>query len=112
MGFAYIAFSALALALLFGSPAARAWTIDGQSGNNSDGTARFADPDQDLDKLTEPGAGPTGTGNRAAPTVSFGIRRTDSPYSRTNPLASRRVEPPSAVHGDDSHLFWGNSRYR
>lgn len=111
MRFAYIAFSALALALLFGSPAARAWTIDGQSGNNSDGTARFADPDQDLDKPTAPD-GPTGIGNRAAPTVSFGIRRTDSPYSHTNPFASTRVEPSSAVHGDDSHLFWGNSRYR
>jgi hypothetical protein len=39
MRFPYIAFSALALAVLF-APAARAWTIDGQSGNNSDG--RFA----------------------------------------------------------------------
>jgi hypothetical protein len=56
MRFSCVVFSAFALAILFGSPAARAWTIDSQSGNNNDGTARFADPDQDVDKLTDPGA--------------------------------------------------------
>ena len=112
MRFPYIAFSALALAVLFGSPAARAWTIDGQSGNNSDGNARFADPDQDVDKLTDPGASTSGTGNPAASTVSFGVRQTDTPYSRTNAFGSTRVDPPRALRGDDSHLFWGNSRYR
>src|SRR5512147_1056096 len=107
MRFSRVVFSALALAILFGSPAARAWTIDGQSGNNNDGSARFADPDQDIDKLTDPGAS-----NPATPTVSFGVRQTDSPYSRTNPFGSTRIDPLPALHGDDSHLFWGNSRYR
>src|SRR5512144_687708 len=107
MRFSCVVFSAFALAILFGSPAARAWTIDSQSGNNNDGTARFADPDQDVDKLTDPGAG-----NLSAPTVSFGVRQTDSLYSRRNPFGNTRMDPPPALHGDDSHLFWGNSRYR
>src|SRR5512135_390546 len=99
MRFSCVVFSALARAVLFGPPAARAWTIDSQSGNNKDGTARFADPDQDVDKLTDPGAS-----NSAVPTVSFGVRQTDSLYSRTDPFGSTRMDPPPALRGDDSHL--------
>jgi hypothetical protein len=102
-----IAVSAVALAMFFGSPEVKAFTFEGQSGNNSDGGPRIAEPDEGQNRLADPESsfGPPGTNG---PTYTVRPSRSDGRFGQP----PRRIHLPASTHPDDHHLFWGNSRHR
>lgn len=96
--------SALAIILITAAPQARAFTVDGQTGNTSNGTARFADPDESVEKTADP----SGSG---------GLRAYGS-GSPADPLGSSRVFEPMSVPtvalpggGDNGFYNSYNSRH-
>jgi hypothetical protein len=83
----------LASALGF-AQAAGAFTLDTRTPTNPDGSAKFADPDQQVQNLTSPstnGATPgTKTFRSGNTTFSFGVTRDDgrSSFGRVSPFNS------------------------
>lgn len=73
------------------SQGAGAFTIDKSSAVNPDGSARFADPDQQLDVLAAPpkSGGPVTLFSNGNSSFSFGISRPDDRFSSgpTSPFA-------------------------
>jgi hypothetical protein len=75
-------------------PAAGAFTLDTRTPTNPDGSAKFADPDQQVQNLTSPstnGSTPgTKTFRSGNTTFSFGVTRDDgrSSFGRVSPFNS------------------------
>lgn len=66
--------SALALVVFATAPEARAFTSDDQIGNTSDGTPRFVDPDENIERMAEPSgsiSGPLSVHNGFDPNGGF-----------------------------------------
>ncbi len=101
-----ITVSGVALAMFFASPVAKAFTFEGQSGNDT-GSAPFAEPDKSQDRLDDPESsfGPSGI---SGPTYTVRPSRSDRRLGQQ----PRRIDLPASTHPDDHHLFWGNSRHR
>jgi hypothetical protein len=98
--FGLFAFAA-AIALLLAQPAARAFTIDNNSGTNSDGSAKFSDPDKQVQNF-----GRFGSGNSDSSGSQFFFGR-QSPDQARNPWSNPATRPLSP----DS-FNQGNSNYR
>jgi hypothetical protein len=94
-----LAASVLVFAAVVGSPEARAFVMDDQSGNSNDGSPRFVDPDENSERLT----GPTGSYPAAVP------GRSVLPFGE-NP--SVPTLPSAAQPGAGEHGFTNNRRYR
>ncbi len=75
LGLTHLRFAAVALAIatvpLAGAPA-WAFTIENQGATNSDGSPKFADPDDQVNNFGTGGAQPFGPGG---PTVQFGAQQ-------------------------------------
>jgi hypothetical protein len=82
--------AALGLALL-AAPAAHAFTMDNQSNTNSDGTAKFSDPDDRISRFGSSGSGTTL--QNGSTTFQFGPLQQNSNDSRFNSDAARMFNP-------------------
>ena len=87
----------LAVAVI-AAPGARAFTFDNQGGNNSDGTPRFTDPDEGIDRFVDPSASPSARSRRD---LIDPWRNPD----RLTPI------PNGAQIGAGEYGFGNNSRY-
>ena len=75
--------AALALAVtvvMFACPRAHAFTLDNQSGNNPDGSAKYVDPDEEVENFGRSDA------NRSQSGLQFGFGRPDQSRDRGNPV--------------------------
>ena len=91
VAFAFAAGFALAL---LAAPAAQAFTIDDQSNTNSDGSAKYVDPDARLQGFSNNGQGVIRQGNT---TFQFGPQRTLTDQRYNND----RMFDPNGRPGDD-----------
>jgi len=98
----YFGSAALAVAalLLVAQPSARAFTIDNNSGTNSDGSPKFTDPDEEVQNF-----GRSGSGSGSGPQFFFGTQSSDQARNRWSNPATRPLSP-------DSSNLQGNSNYR
>jgi hypothetical protein len=97
----YIAASALGVAVLFGTPDAKAFTQEPVGGNGSGGNSRFADPDEQNDKLADPSTYERSSA-QGGPTFTFGTTGSSSSHSPS-------VNRPGV---DNEHLYWNNTSNR
>ncbi len=94
--------AALLLAVVSVVPKAQAFTVDDPSGNTSNGTPRFTDPDARDEKLADPsGSSSVFFGGRSSPADRYGY---DPTFNA--PL------PRGAQIGGGEHGFDNFSRYR
>ena len=94
-----LAMSAAIIALaVMAAPGARAFTFDNQAGNNSDGTPRFTDPDESVDRFVDPSASAS---SRSRRDLLDPWRNPD----RLPPI------PSGAQLGAGEHGFGNNSRF-
>jgi hypothetical protein len=100
--FGSAAFAAAMALMLLAQPAARAFTIDNNSGNNSDGSARYVDPDEQAQNF-----GLFGSGNSTSSSGSHFFFGTQSPDQARNPWSNPVTRPLSP----DS-FNQGNGNYR
>lgn len=78
-----LAAAALAIAMVsFAGAPARAFTFENQSATNSDGSPRFADPDNQVNGFSN-GTQPFGPGG---PTLQFNVREAPGPFSPVSPF--------------------------
>lgn len=96
-----IAASAVAVAILLGSPDARAFTLEPVGGNDSGSNSRFADPDERYDKLADPSDSERSSA-QSGPTFTFGTTGSNAP---NRPSVNR----PGI---DNEHLYWNNTSNR
>ena len=97
----FIAASAVAVAILLGSPDARAITLEPVGGNASDGNSRFVDPDERSDTLADPSDNERSSA-QDGPTFTLGTTGSNAP-NRPN------VNRPGI---DNEHLYWNNTSNR
>lgn len=92
-------FAALLVFAAIAAPEASAFTLDNQGGNNSDGTPRFTDPDDSIDRLIDPSA-----------SLSARSRRDDLLDPTRNPDRLPPF-PQGARIGAGEYGFGNNSRF-
>ena len=97
----YIAASALGIAILLGSLDARAFTPEPVGGNDSGDNSRFADPDEEYDKLADPSTNERSSA-QGGPTFTFGA-------TGSNASPGPSVNRPGV---DNEHLYWNNTSNR
>jgi len=92
----------LILAFVGAMPPAHAFTLDSESGNNADGTPRFADPDASTEKMTD---------QQHSSGVFFGGSSNRSGYPASDIGSSSRPMPSGAQIGAGDHGFNNYTRY-
>ena len=88
---------ALALTMAAAAPAARAWTIDNNSGTNSDGSPKFVDPDEEVQNFGRSGAG-SSRGNGL--NFFFGTQSSDPSRNNWSNPVTRPLRPDSFYQGN------------
>ncbi len=91
---AFVAAAAFGLGIL-AATAAQAFTIDNQSGTNSDGSAKYTDPDS---RFSDGGSGNGQKFNFGGATVQFGTRQQGSSDQRYD--RERLFSPNGTPYGD------------
>ncbi|MEA2979319.1 MAG: hypothetical protein QOF09_1142 [Alphaproteobacteria bacterium] len=92
--FAAVAFTLTTVAV---APAARAWTIDNNSGTNFDGSPKFVDPDEQVQNFGRSG---TAESNSNGPHFFFGAQPSDPSRNNWSNPVTRPLRPDSFYQGN------------
>ena len=97
----HVRFAAVALVfatVLLTGPPARAFSINSGSGTNSDSSAKFGDPDDQIQNFGR-GESPSG---QSGPTVQFGVQRPSNPFQGSAGGVLQPLGPRSLGSGNNN----------